>query len=443
MNSNWLKYVFLIGFCLIVALPLLSSQPYFSPPDWSKTIVFRIILSLLIFLFLCQFILSKSKNQEILEKLSFLFSKKNIIFWLLVSFLTINLLATIFSPDPNFSFWGNPYRSGGFLNLSFYAIFGILAFLILKEKDWRRILNLAMLIGIMASLIAIFQWQGLFKDVLVTYETRPPSTLGNPIMLALYLLLLTFLTLSLAIRETKPTKKIIYSLVIFLFVFIIFLTYSRAAYLGLATGFLYFIFFFPYKKRVLSLVLKSSLLIILLLGVYGVYYINTKPQLPEFIKENKTLTGITSRLSTEKALRDPRISGWKVSWQALKDRPVLGYGPENFAIGFDRYYDPSLAGINMAPGSSDNWWDRAHNFVFDISLSAGIPALIIYLSLFGALIFKLNKIKETAIQAAFIGYLTANFFSFDAFASYLILFLLIGYSLYLCATYSKSQPLSS
>lgn len=454
MIFNRLKYVFLIGFCLIVALPLLSLQPWFSPPDWGKTIVFRIILSILIFLSLWQ--IFSNKNQEVKEKISFLLSRKDTVFWLLASLLGIYFLATIFSLDPNFSLWGSPYRSGGFVNFAFYIIFGVLAFLVLGgdenksssspfvnarvKDDWQKVWNVAIITGALVSFVAILQWQGLLKDFLVAYETRPPSTLGNPIMLALYLLLLSFLTLSFVVKEAKLVKKIFYFLALFLFVFVILLTYSRAAYLGLTVGLLYFIFFFPYKKRALSLILKSGLLIIFLFGAYGVYYLNTQPQLPELIQQNKTLKDITSRLSVERALQDPRISGWKVSWQALKDRPILGYGPENFAIGFDKYYDPSLMGIEKMPGSFEGWWDKAHNFVFDTSIAAGIPALIIYLLLFGALFRQLQKIKKEnpsqtlichGIQAAFIGYLVANFFSFDTFSIYLILFLLIGYTIHL------------
>jgi len=253
-------------------------------------------------------------------------------------------------------------------------------------------------------------------------------------MLALYLLLLSFLTLSFAIKAGPLYKKILYLLALSIFLFTILLTYSRAAYLGLFVGSLWFFFAFP-KRMVL---LKVFAGIVLILALFTVYYVNTQPQLPDFVQQNKTLREIAGRFSVERALQNPRISGWKVSWEALKDRPLLGYGPENFSIGFDKYYDPSLPGIEKMPGSADNWWVRAHNFVFDISLTAGIPALIIFLALLGVLLWQLQKIKNTenelishGIQATFIAYLVANFFSFDTFSIYLILFLLIGYSLYL------------
>ncbi|MFA5386583.1 MAG: O-antigen ligase family protein [Candidatus Paceibacterota bacterium] len=449
MIFNRLKHVFLIGFCLIVTLPLLSLQPWFSPPDWGKTIVFRIVLSILIFLFFWQVFLNK--NQEVKEKISFLFSRKNTVFWLLVFLFSIYFLATIFSLDPNFSLWGSPYRSGGFINFTFYIVFGILAFLVLKKEDWQKVWNVAIITGVLVSFVAILQWQGLLKDFLVTYETRPPSTLGNPIMLALYLLFLSFLTLPLAVKATPLYRKLLYFSAFFIFIFTILLTYSRAAYLGLAVGFLYFILAYPFKRRIVSLILRVAFLAILALGTCGVYYINTHPKLPDFIHENKTLRLMAGRFSIEEALQDARISGWKVSWQALRDRPILGHGPENFAIGFDKYYDPSLTGIEKMPGSFEGWWDRAHNFVFDISATVGIPALIIYFALFGALFRQLQKIKKEGppqtlichgIQSAFIGYLVANFFSFDTFSIYLILFLLIGYTLHLSFLAASAPEIS-
>jgi len=452
MRFYWL---FLAGFFVILSLPLLNLPPWFSPPDWGKTIVFRIVVSILIFAVLWQ-ILSNG------ERFSVKFSQgTKIVLSLLLALFLVYLLATIFSLDRNFSLWGSPYRSGGFLNFAFYIIFAILTFLILSEKDWQKIWDFSILIGIFVSIIAIFQQFGLISKIFIPYETRPPSTIGNPIFLAIYLLLLSFLTLVFGLKTKKILERIFYffSFLLFLFV-IIFVTQTRAAIIGLAAGFLYFLFFYPFKKRSISLVFKIIIFILFIFGIYGFYYINTH-SLPQFIQENKPsseislllgklLSGVTQRILIKNMLSDARISGWKVSWQALKNRPILGYGPENFSIGFDKYYNPALPNIEEMPGEFISWWDRAHNFLFDISISAGIPALIIYLLLFGFLFWQLQKLKYNSnttndnantannrpdpivlhgIQSTFLAYLIANFFSFDSFSSYLISFLLIGFSI--------------
>jgi putative inorganic carbon (HCO3(-)) transporter len=440
--------IYLVGFFLILTLPLLNLPPWFSPPDWGKTIVFRVILSILIFALLSQILSSGGPTSDRFSR-----GVKVGLFLLLALFL-VYFLATIFSLDRNFSLWGSPYRSGGFVNFAFYIIFAILAFLILDESNWKKIWDFAIIIGILVSLIAIFQQFGLFSKILITFENRPPSTLGGPIFLAIYLLLLSFPTFSFGIEAGNLFKKFFYFFSFLLFVFVaIFITQTRAVMVGFLVGFLYFIFFFPFKKRSISLALKIIIFILFLSGMYGFYYLNTK-SIPNFIQENKLLSGITQRILIKNMLSDARISDWKVSWQALKAKPILGYGPENFSIGFDKYYNPALPNIEEMLGELISWWDRAHNFLLDIGVTAGIPALIIYLLLFGVLFLQLQRTKNQhksaqisinqcyiphGIQATFLAYLVANFFSFDTFSTYLISFLLIGYSLHLISTISINQ----
>lgn len=453
IGQNNLYWVYLTGFFLILILPLLNLPPWFSPPDWGKTIVFRIVLSVLIFLFIYQ-TLYKKTDGNLQPRVVKLLSKKSAVFWpfcLLATLLGIFFLATIFSKDIRFSLWGSPYRSGGFINFAFYIIFSILVFLIIKRKDWQKIWFFSFFIGILVALIAILQQFGLLRDFFISFETRPPSTIGGPIFLAIYLLLLSFLSFDFGIEAKKlPIKIFCFSSFLLFVSVIIFVTQTRAAMIGLAVGFLYFILLYPTKKIATARTLKVAASIIVILGIYGIYLINTLDQLPQFINENKILRNVVSRLSIEGAIDRSRISAWRVSFHALKERPLLGYGPENFSIGFDKYYNPSLPGIKH-PASNISWWDRAHNFIFDIAVTAGIPALLIYLSLFGVLFWQLQRLKHAeinaegnadktrkiaahGIQTTFIAYLTANFFSFDTFSTYLIFFLLVGYSLHLISS---------
>jgi tetratricopeptide (TPR) repeat protein len=82
----------------------------------------------------------------------------------------------------------------------------------------------------------------------------------------------------------------------------------------------------------------------------------------------------------------------------------------------------------------------------ETAANEGIPALMIYLSLFIVLFWQLHKVKHLekdadinagsalmahGLQAAFIAYLIAIFFSFDDFSTYLTFFVLAGYSMHL------------
>lgn len=439
-TKNKLHNVYLAGFLIVALLPILISGYIFFPADWGKTILFRSIIAILLLLFVWQFIYKRDTVN--IPKV-----KKNKVFWALIALFLIYLLATIFSQDIYFSLWGSPYRSGGAITFFAYIIFAVLAFFILKKEDWQKFWDISIIAGILVSFVAIIQYYGLLKNIFVSAEGRPLSTLGNPILLGVYLLLLSFITVSFALKEKIRWKKIFYIVSLTLFLYIILTTGSRAAYLGVLAGAIYLILFFPKRDKVVKNI-KIATLVLLMVGALVVYYVNTTNEFPKFLQDNKIFQNIQPRLSLELVLEDPRFSAWQITFEVIKSKPILGYGPENFAIGFDKFYDPSLPYISKQWGG---WWDRAHNTSLETATTAGIPALLIYLGLFVFTFWQLQKSKPKSseddydkktilihgLQASLIGYFVANLFSFDSFSSYLIFFSVIAYSLHL--TYNLPQ----
>jgi len=436
--KNKLYWIYLTGFFVILALPILTLPPWFYPPDFGKTIIFRSVLAILLFLFAFQ--LLYRKNELNLPDI-----KKNKIIWALAGLFIIFLLASVFSVDPYFSFWGSPYRGGGFVTFAFYFVFAILVFILFKKEDWKKAWIFSIFIGILVSLVAIIQYYGLFDKIFLPVTNRPSSTLGNPILLAIYLLLLFFPTLSFTIKEKNKYLKIFYIFSLLIFLYVIFITGSRAVYLGVFAGMLYFLLFYPKKFAILKIL--TALFLILVAST--VFYVNTQSHFPQVLQNNRLFQILESRLSIKAALDNERFRAWQTVFQEIKDKPILGWGPENFAVGFDKNYDPM---VNPSP-----WWDRAHNIILDIGAQSGILGIIAYLALFVVLFWQLQKLKNNqresaiirentiipyGIQATLVGYIVANFFSLDSFGTYLIFFLLIAYSLHLNDEIS-GNPLSS
>lgn len=420
-----LTWLYRMGFFIILALPILVLPNWFSPSDFGKTIVFRSILAVLLALFTYQILFQGQQLQ-----LSAI--KKNKLAWALGILMVVFLLATLFSQDRYFSLWGSPYRSGGVVTLCFYIIFAILAFLTLKKEDWNKILIFSIGVGAAVCLVALIQFYGLFSSLFVSVPGRPPSTIGNPILLGIYLVLLFFVALSLFIKENNKKIKVFYAAALLLFLVVIVITGSRAAYVGFTLGLMYFGIFYPKKNKPLKIAAVSLLAAMVL----AIYLANTNA-LPSFLKENKIAQQVIPRLSLKTVLDDPRFSAWRVGWRALQEKPILGWGPENFNIGFDKHYDPSLPYISKEWGG---WWDRAHNMLLETAVTLGIPGFLVYMAFFGYLFWRLQRIKYAledkrlivhGLQATFIAYFAAVFFFFDSFATYLILFLLVGYSLHL------------
>ena len=454
-TNNKFHRLYSVGLYIILSLPLLVMPPYFSPPDWGKTIVFRSIMAILLFLFVFQ--LLYKKNEIDLSSI-----KKNKIIWILGLFSLLVLLSTLFSQDISFSLWGSPYRAEGAIDFFFYIIFAVISFLIIKPSSWNKVLNTSISIGLLVCAIAFIQLYGLFSNIFISASTgRPSSTMGNPIILGIYLLILFFITLSFAIREKMLNRRIFYIFSLLVFFVTILITGSRATYLGLSFSITYFLLFYPDKKALPEAInptqkskkqlaphfkkiffYKISFVIILILGFFAVYYVNTRNTFPPLLEKNQIFQVIRPRLLVRTLLDEPRFSAWQVAFSAIKEKPILGWGPENLAIGFDKYYDPALPFISKAWGG---WWDRAHNVVLDMAVTSGILTAIIYITLFIILFWNLQKEKNKqqltktgenpiiyhGIQATLIAYFVANLFSFDGFSTYLLFFLVIGYCLHL------------
>ncbi|MFH1656776.1 MAG: O-antigen ligase family protein, partial [Candidatus Nealsonbacteria bacterium] len=276
IKQNILYSLLLTGFFLII-LQILNVTPFWSDPnDWGKAIFFRIILSLMIIIFVWDTISNRINLSYLKAKIKSI----SILFWTLVALFLSYLLATIFSLNFHFSLWGDPNRNGGFVNFSFYIIFAILAFLIIKRKDWIKILNFSIFIGIPVSILAIFQQFGILSKFFISFSNRPISTMGNPLLLAIYLILLTFITLVLGLKTKNKYQKAFYFSSFFLFLFVnIFLTQSRGALIGLIIGFLWLIFAYPNSKfKKIKIYLGVFLIIIFCFAYFAKIYLDSHPE---------------------------------------------------------------------------------------------------------------------------------------------------------------------
>src|SRR5207237_349338 len=127
---------------------------------------------------------------------------------------------------------------------------------------------------------------------------------------------------------------------------------------------IYFLLLYPKKLRLV----KISAVVILFTITAIVFYTNTQTHFPAFLEKNHTFKVIQPRLSVAAFLNDGRFPAWQVGFKAFLQKPWLGWGPENYSIGFDKYYN------NF---SGDAWWDRAHNIPLEIATTAGLPALVL------------------------------------------------------------------
>ena len=462
--------------CFILFLPVIILPPDFQPSDWNRAALFKIALTLLLVLFIYRFFYKKDISLS-LPKLGYLFYLP---IFILSAYFIILIISTIFSKDQFFSVFGSPTRAGGLLNLLFFFILTLFTALLIKGQFFDRLIKISFIAGILASALAIVQYFNLFKNIFLGFESgATPSFLGNSTFLAIYMLFLLFTSFNFFVLEKEKKKKWFFAILSLLFLFTILATSSRAAYLAVLIGFTFYSLFYPKNlaeeknnliawinpKKLRLFKISSFVLIFLILSV--LVYVNTSPKLPNFIENNDKLSFfVHNRLSFKTLWQDlagTRLSVWKITLKAIKERPILGWGPENFHIGFEKYFDPTLS-----PGLQRLWWDRPHNIFLEAAVDSGILAFITYVVFWIILLWQLQVVKKyhaqpsqiqisnqpereqirlshTAhvLQAMFIAYLVVLFFNFNSVATYLISFFFIGYALYLISLKTEKTTVAS
>ncbi len=249
-------------------------------------------------------------------------------------------------------------------------------------------------------------------------STRIDATLGNSAYLAIYLLFGTFVALWLALTEKYAWLKWLLIALAVVQGALIFFTETRGTIIGLVLGLTLaaFLTAITAGKRARGWAASALVLILILAGSF--YMARSS----DFVQSNRILERIAS---ISLADGQTRFTIWNMAFKGVMERPLTGYGQEGFNYIFNKFYNPSLY-------HQEQWFDRAHNAFIDWFTAGGIPAFLLYLSLFGSAIVllwrssELSRPERIALTAVLVGYAVHNLFVFDNLYSYIYFFAILA-----------------
>jgi len=137
-----------------------------------------------------------------------------------------------------------------------------------------------------------------------------------------------------------------------------------------------------------------------------------------------------------------RFINMSIALKGVKERPVFGWGQENYAVVFDKYYDPRMY-------RNEPWFDRVHDIIFDWWVTGGTLGLLAYLSIFAATLWALWRsgaftLAERAILTGLLaGYFVHNLTVFDNITSYILFGTLLAYIAYRSSEHLGAKPIVS
>lgn len=396
---NYLTYIlFLVPFTLLIV-----DNNVLFPFITTKAIIFRILISFGLVLVVWLYLLTQKT-----------FPYKNLLFIGAVLFFIANLVSTIFSLNPYRSFWGNAERMEGTWSLFFYLLY--FSFLItlfqFEPKTKKTIFYSILIVTTIISLIEINQAFFLKQE-------RPSATLGNPTYIGFMNLLMIFLIIYFLFEKKIKLislRNIFYFLLILINFLSLIASQTRGSILGLLAGiFAGIIFYLLFSKINLKRkVLVFSLIAVFLLGFYFFLKTEIALNIPGIKRIAETLQNPSSIF--------PRIFAWKIFYDAFKQKPIFGWGPEIEPVAFFVAFDPIIFNYEQAI------FDRPHNKFVEILVKTGIFGFITWVFLLASFVYYLiknrtkNIYQTTSLFSFLIAYLVQNFSLFDMQASYILFF---------------------
>jgi len=412
-TMKYLKWALIIGVFTVPFIPFIISSTMFFPFITGKNFIFRIVIDLLA----AMLIIVALRDPSYRPRFS----------WLGLGVLALLASAgfgVLFGVDSLKSFWGNFERMEGWIGLLHMTLWFFITSIVLStEKLWNRFMQVSIAASVIMGIYVLFQVSGAL--VINQGGLRTDGTFGNAIYLAVYMLFHVFFTLLQMVRHTGPKwVHALYVIALILQGIGIYFAATRSVTLGLLGGLLVAgigITLF-YKDNKIVRRTAIGVLVAVVIIVVGFFALRNAPA----IKTNPIL-GRFASISTSETTVKSRFMIWNMALQGLAEKPVFGWGQENFNFVFNKYYNPKMYG-------QEQWFDRAHNAYLDWAIAGGILALLAFLSLFGFAAWaflrggNLTVPERSVLLGLLAAYAFHSFFVFDNLMSSVYFFFLLAYA---------------
>ena len=461
--ENRLANTIRVGLILILITPLIVTVPpipvLFFPYIVGKALYSRLLIELVFAMWLVLAFWYPAYRPP-RSRLIFIFS----------IYVLVALVASFFGVSPIRSIWSTYERMQGWIDVAHWLVFTVVASSTLKTfRDWRMILNFNLAIGLIMGLLGIAQLNGLDLFGYLGSLNRLVITLGNATFVGAYMLVnaliaLAFLSHSFASTKVEPENLRIRSgrrgrrakariranqgfpissvtlirafwiLVILLDLTMLIQSGTRGAIMGLFAGLALFGVSYIFWGKLRSIKI-ASITILSLFATLGVAFVSVKDT--DTFRDAVEPVVLLRRLASI-SLDDPstkgRIDSAMIGLEGFIERPVLGWGAENYTIAYDQNLTANVA------ASSLESFDQAHNKLIEELVTKGIIGLACYIAIWFYIAWIVTtrvrylrsdiQLFVLVIAAALASYFVQNLFLFDTPGTVVQLYLLISFMVY-------------
>jgi len=375
--------------------------------------------------------------------------EKVIIEYIMIVFIAILTLSTVFSADIYTSVVGAWTRHEGYLTWLGYLSVFYFFYRLINYNDFspEKLMKNLFVVSAVISIYGILQhFDYDFISLIVPWES-PTSSIAffdNPNFYGTYLVLTMGIGMGFYLKVTGKKPLLFYGIVLTLMTSVLLYTNTRSAWIGLAIVALFYTFTIVKQYKLW----KKWVVLLLAMGIMAVG-INAS-------EGNRYLGKIFITIEESGDLLDDGLTGhegssrliiWQKDLTILDDYFWIGSGVDTHAIVFPATPDELEKYFN----NRTIMVDKAHNEYLQIAVTLGIPALLIYLMLL-LLIYRkaINALKIAEnnqiliilkLLAIITGYLVQALFNISVVSVapifWMLLGIIYGYSTYIQVNYLK------
>ena len=378
--------------------------------------------------------------------------------------LSVSIIASFTGVSPTRSMWSTFERMNGVIDQAHWlALILVTSSVYRSISSWKVLFTLNLGVAGFISCIGLGQYYGvlnLFAEGLGSIHSTKyiESTLGNSAYMGTYAMINSVLGIGLMLQSfdrEKPSQntpkyvntrslkygelkrgklhllQAFWAINTLLCMWSLWLTASRGSLFSLGLGSIILIAWYIIWKtnRILTGILCAALLLslittTLIMVARGSTVIedteNSKPMIVRVFDPE-----VDSSYSR-------RIAALKTTVNAYTDKPVLGWGPENYIVPWGKYYRPELPNDDDVPP-----FDTAHNKLVEELITKGTIGLLSYILIWSAIITVLirsiryrsgrNQFFVITIGTVSIALFVQNIFTIDTVSTTLQLSLLMAF----------------
>ncbi len=434
----------------VLFMPLIVSTSTFFPFVVGKAVYSRIMIELAFILWLPIIVTSREFRLP-----------KNLILIAMAIYILVSIVSAIFGVSFNASFWSTYERMQGLLDLIHWFVFSLMLISLFRTFDhWKLLLSINLTVSILVCLLGIAQYAGLDSFVSLfpinPSSGRIESTLGNATYVGAFSVANVFIATALicssvGLNLTKENRhpvstnirtrarrrrsrnqspsiqlnrltlwRVLWGSALVVNMIALVLSGTRGAIIGLVIALLFASLVYLIKGHIES-IRKVSLSFLFAFAIVLTAFLGFRES--EAIQTIAKIHPMANRF-VNLDLKDPSVVSrwhtWKAGFRASLDKPILGWGPENFIVAWGRYFDASE--------TVKERFDQAHNKIIEELTTRGILGLGTYLAIWvlaAMTVIKSIRNKTASeqgflllIASALCAYFAQNLFLFDTLSTY-------------------------